>query len=423
MIKTTTRWGLDPETQYGRPVFEAILAGVPSSFDSTRIDYVVDERGVWVKHPDEVHGLDWHPWSEVNLPGSPDPLVEPWLPFPFTARQLAALLMDGWGYFIRQALGDWDDGPDPVLLDRLGSRGAKAREALTLAYEAGRMAIHLAPSLNESLLKRARRLSVQFDQANNEANRREAIREPGISKDEYNRRREIAKESVSALRKKAVRAQTTADAAETAWRRAVVQHLLLPISEVPEDAFGDLAFQVVPPSDRAQFIYERQLGVEWRASEAGKAHWARISEHMDLENDLRAWQLLTPSTVTEKDLRDGHIARIRARVAELKLLIDDPPLTTPADHRGDVEETRDDRRRRRLADLRRFGGEMVSRGGGWYLRDRRSGAFAKLCVQEQTRGASATSPKTIRADLRAQAQAEEDARRAGLLAASLVKRG
>ncbi len=94
------------EPFYSRSVFEAILAGVgEGNVPSDALLCSAD--GVRLKHPDTDGLLAWHPWCEVSMPGSPNPLDEPWLRFPFTARQLAAFMADGWGFFIQERYGDW----------------------------------------------------------------------------------------------------------------------------------------------------------------------------------------------------------------------------------------------------------------------------------------------------------------------------
>ena len=157
------------EPQYSRSVFEAILG----RDDVSRQEFVCDDKGVWVKQVDSAGSLEWHPLSEITGPSVPNPLDEPWLPFPFTARQLAALMIDGWGHFIREKYGDWDHGPDSDGLANLGPRAGKAREALMAAYEAYRRAQRLAPSLawistHRNLHKHGRLWSRSFAAANDQ---------------------------------------------------------------------------------------------------------------------------------------------------------------------------------------------------------------------------------------------------------------
>lgn len=133
------------EPTYIRLDFEAILDGLgPDHFVHEFI--VIKKRGVWLKYPRCGDSLTWHPLNEIDEPGSPNPLTAPVLPFPFTARMLAALLIDGPGTFIRMRYGPWDEGPDSEALAHLAPLAVKARDALSGAFDAYRQAAALAPS-------------------------------------------------------------------------------------------------------------------------------------------------------------------------------------------------------------------------------------------------------------------------------------
>ena len=108
----------------------------------------IDEHGVWIDAPVGEFG-NWHPAMEINEPGSPDPLSEPSLPFPFTARQLAAFALSGMGSFVSECFfgdgpyfwtgeGPWGHSVEQrdEMLGRLPRRGIKAREALLEAHKA-----------------------------------------------------------------------------------------------------------------------------------------------------------------------------------------------------------------------------------------------------------------------------------------------
>lgn len=106
-----------------------------------------DERGVW---PDierdlllqtETERLRWRPARQLqHLPGAPEVKDTPMLPNPFTARELAAFMLDGAGALVADFYGEWDDGPDPDSL-RAIDPDSKARRAVTEAFTAYRMAI------------------------------------------------------------------------------------------------------------------------------------------------------------------------------------------------------------------------------------------------------------------------------------------
>ena len=134
------------EPQYGEAVARAILE--VAADDMVGSIFRIDGRGVWIDDPVSTFHA-WHPAMSIDAPGSPDPLSEPSLPFPFTARQLAAFALSGMGRFVADAFfGDgplfWTgDGPwgnsieqRDDMLGRLPTRGIKAREALIEARKA-----------------------------------------------------------------------------------------------------------------------------------------------------------------------------------------------------------------------------------------------------------------------------------------------
>jgi len=63
----------------------------------------IRDDGVYVKNvylasdPAE-QAFTWTPACEMDWPGAPDPLTAPSLPIPFTAKHLAAFMLDAVGY-------------------------------------------------------------------------------------------------------------------------------------------------------------------------------------------------------------------------------------------------------------------------------------------------------------------------------------
>ena len=89
----------------------------------------------------ETEGLRWRPARQLqHLPGAPEVKDTPMLPNPFTARELAAFMLDGAGALVADFYGEWDDGPDPDSL-RAIDPDSKARRAVTEAFTAYRLAI------------------------------------------------------------------------------------------------------------------------------------------------------------------------------------------------------------------------------------------------------------------------------------------
>ena len=89
----------------------------------------------------ETEGLRWRPARQLQLlPGAPEVKGTPMLPNPFTARELAAFMLEGTGALVAHCYGERDDGPDPDSL-RAIDPDSKARRAVTEAFTAYRLAI------------------------------------------------------------------------------------------------------------------------------------------------------------------------------------------------------------------------------------------------------------------------------------------
>jgi hypothetical protein len=172
------------EPLYSRSEFDAVLSGL-GEHNVIRREFNVRADGVWVTDLHLSEGLSWHPQCEVVGPGSPNPADLPLLPFPFAARELAAMMVDGWGSHIQLHYGDWDDGPDQVQLQSLGILDSLAADALAAAYAAYRDAAAKAPKLKPELEEQATLLGRQLEDARRSAISSERLREPGITDAEY----------------------------------------------------------------------------------------------------------------------------------------------------------------------------------------------------------------------------------------------
>jgi hypothetical protein len=117
----------------------------------------IDDRGVWIDEDIPQRGA-WHPAMEIDEPGSLDARSDPSLPFPFTAKQLAAFALSGMGWFVSSAFfgdgpfhyegeGPWGDCVEQrdEMLGRLPRLANKAREAVLKAREAYDAAAAVVP--------------------------------------------------------------------------------------------------------------------------------------------------------------------------------------------------------------------------------------------------------------------------------------
>jgi hypothetical protein len=272
---------------------------------------------------DTAGNLVWHPLCEILDVGSPNPLDEPWLPFPFTARQLAALMVDGWGDFIREKYGDWETGPAPDELLSLGMLAGKAKEALTAAYEAYREAAALAPRLDPELALRAQNLQDQYTEAREAAMSSFGVREPGISSDEREARQKRVEAAVADLKRRMTDASQLAQESESRWRRAVVQFLLLPLEAVSPESFRSQILAAVPPSRRAEALEEAQRRHASANSDEDRAHWELACALDEVKEQRSRLQAMHPTNLTEESLKANRLEELAAEADAISARLDE----------------------------------------------------------------------------------------------------
>lgn len=215
-----------------------------------------DDDGIRIK-PDIESGdctqiLSWTPACEMEgWPDAPDALTHPSLPYPFTAKELAAFLLAGAGSMVAEYYGDFSDGPDEDNLQALGIKAGHARDALRQAYTEIRRAIAEVGEVDQELQQKAFHLRSQFNDANGEANRREGLWEPGISEDERRVRRERARQSVEELKVEMDSVGRDADSALKHWNRAMVKALLYPTPELTDAAAPPEAVLMPPQAQQS----------------------------------------------------------------------------------------------------------------------------------------------------------------------------
>lgn len=117
-------------------------------------DYItIDERGVWPKIerdsfiPEETELMRWRPARVFrNDPGAPEVADTPMLPSLFTARHLAAFMVNGVGLLVAERYGDLGDAePDPDSLNAIDP-DSKARTAVIQAFAAYHEAKKIVPN-------------------------------------------------------------------------------------------------------------------------------------------------------------------------------------------------------------------------------------------------------------------------------------
>ena len=198
-----------------------------------------DERGVW---PDierdlllqtETERLRWRPARQLqHLPGAPEVKDTPMLPNPFTARELAAFMLDGAGALVADFYGEWDDGPDPDSL-RAIDPDSKARRAVTEAFTAYREAEGIVGPYPRALQADADRARKAYNEANQRANEREGVSGAVPGTDDSTARRARAVASVAAQEAKMHTTIAASRQASEAWLTKMVRCLLEPQAAAP----------------------------------------------------------------------------------------------------------------------------------------------------------------------------------------------
>jgi hypothetical protein len=204
---------------YGRVEFEIILKVYACFADDY---YDVRDDGAWPVRPwTELKPLRprphcdsrWCPGCDLEGDDKSDPFRAPALPFPFSARWLAAWMLDGWGAEIQFMVGEWENGPDQEQLARLPAYARRVKEAFRAAYRAYGEAASLVAPPDASFEANARRAS-----------------------DELNRYVELGEPVPADTRAAYEVASRLAEEARTVWRTRMVVQLLGSASEVDAPA-------------------------------------------------------------------------------------------------------------------------------------------------------------------------------------------
>lgn len=203
------------EKPYDRSIFDKIFA-----FDGV-LEHVAEVRddGVWPvlrtkkllrQEIGVVPDIAWKPIHELDrMKGGPDPSKSPSLPFPFSARELAAFMLDGVGAALSEIYGNafvdpFNDAEVARLQSALAPFDADdvmAKEALSDAFDTAVAAMKSVGRFDVEQMARALELEDRLDNS-----------PPG----------EWTAEGVEKIRS----AVATSRTGWTAWRKAMVRELL-----------------------------------------------------------------------------------------------------------------------------------------------------------------------------------------------------
>ncbi|PJI96449.1 hypothetical protein CLU85_1195 [Acidovorax sp. 69] len=229
------------EPQYTRAVFEGLLdtldvvltkTGKWHVPDSTvRGNYDIRDDGVWLRKNDVVDALNWTPVCDLEEGfESPDPLATPALPFPFTARQLAAFMLGGWGWHLGERFSDGTGVLNaevvPLLLS--GQLDAKLRESITSAFSELHSAQLRAPSPDPEIWLSLARANEELDTAETAAEAANDWTDKSQPGEVQEKRRLAYLAAVNPYRQKAREAESAHNDAQDKWRKAIVRDLLKP---------------------------------------------------------------------------------------------------------------------------------------------------------------------------------------------------
>lgn len=412
MAADPSDFGPNNERRYGRHEFEAILGPPSEKYRVLRSAFDVREEGAWLNHVTAQGPFAKHPLGrEARIP---NPQPSAWLPFPFSARELAAIMVTGWGYLIRIQYGAFEHGPKRDVLDRYGLTDKPAGDALKWAYDEVRTAISRAPECRlqpfvESLTvhlhgrwaKRAHddlgtRLLGGSESPESYATFLLSLMNKDTDKLTVTDRRDwtLLGQLQEELSWHEMEVEDARDLAYGQWLEAVMHHLLSPVEEIPAQYFREGVVGKVEPKARLDAL-------------------RLVAQVREIERALTSGLCEPTTAFGPSDIQSQVNALIKVGSELTALQFEGRGQSTNTD----AHKVSDLRARHRLEVYRRFGGEWVKKVGtrsGWGANDRKSGAFRKLVEREQSRGQPNSSEKSIRADLTRAAEAEESRRRLGI---------
>ena len=230
------------EPRYKREVFEGllhtldvVLTGDNSIIhmpdDAVRRNYDIRDDGVWLRQSDAAPAFNWTPACDLEEgPENPDPLTTPALPFPFTARQLAAFTLGGWGWLLGERFADDTGLLDTEVVSLLlgGKLDTKLRESITAAFSALQNARLNAPIPDHELEQALVKAREECEAAETAAGAVHNWRDTNQPKAVREKRRLAYLAAVNPYRQKKREAQIARDEAHETLRKAMVRQLLNP---------------------------------------------------------------------------------------------------------------------------------------------------------------------------------------------------
>lgn len=227
------------EPLYSRAVFERLRETLVVQFlgdgavdeDDSYIspNYELRDDGAWLVTNDIQDSLNWTPaCDQAEFHNGPDPLTTPALPFPFTARQLAAFMLDGWGWFLHQRFVGDDGLLDVEMVEALLGRvrDAKPREAIKAAFDALAQARCVVGEPDADLAKAENFVARSLAELNISAGKLHDWRAENISEQERDARVQRRNELTESARTSLRQAQAARQKDHNEWRSKVVLWLL-----------------------------------------------------------------------------------------------------------------------------------------------------------------------------------------------------
>ena len=157
----------------------------------------------------EFDACTWRPACELSGKAGQKLREKPALPIPFNEKELAAFFLHGWGWYVRDSFGSWDEGPNESAFDTIDhlERG-EVKDAVAGAFQAYRAAECVVGQFDNTLACEAQQLDSAF------------------WKTAASLRTAEMRETLHIAHKKA-------NDAEAAWRKKMVNQLLA-VAQVPE---------------------------------------------------------------------------------------------------------------------------------------------------------------------------------------------